>query len=448
MPDRPDYLVSGEDARLIPVVSESNREHRLLSPVLAALAIVPEFAKTLLKRLGLRTGTRTTTRALTEIVFKGNDFKHDRPDGLLIVDTGRQQFRILVEAKTKNADLDADQIVRYLELARANNIDAVLTISNQFTATPSHSPVKVPSRLLKKVELFHTSWSFIETSIDLLLGNESINDSDRILVMRELQRYLKHDSSGISGFTQMNKDWRDVVKSISAGVKLRKGDESLLGTVNAWHQEQKDMCLILSRRLQTPVILKLSRRHFENAEEWEKATTEELLESNCLIAAIEVPDAAAPITVSANLARKTISFSMYVKAPEDRKSTKARTNWLLRQVSGAVDPRLQIRLHYPGRKPHQTFDISALRENIDLASDGGGTVVNHLEIRLFDDLGGRFSGSKTFIESIENSLITFYDQAVVDVKQWQASAPKVVQKPKELDNDQPNLKIRGPGDLH
>lgn len=444
----PDYLASGENARLIPVVSESNREHRLLSPVLAAMAIVPEFAKCILERLDFRAGSRTTTKALTEVVFKGVEKSHNRPDGLLVVDTGRQQFRVLIEAKTKNAELNDEQVTRYVELARDNGIDAVLTISNQFAATPSHSPVKVPARLLKRVKLYHISWSFIQTTLDLLLGDGAITDPDCILVMREVQRYLAHESSGISGFTQMNKEWREVVKSIAGGAKLRKSDEPVLATVKAWHQEQKDMCLILSRRLQTSVALKLPRRHADSSDEWEKATVEELLASNCLDTSIDVPDAAAPIKVRANLARKTITFSIRVKAPEDRKSTKARVNWLLRQLPNASDNRLQLRLHYPGSKPHQTHDLAALRENITVIDESGGVVANHLELRMFDDLGGRFSGTKTFIESLEANLTTFYDQAAVSIKQWQASAPKSVQKPPTDDVSDLSKTTIEPGDLH
>jgi hypothetical protein len=447
---RPDFLKSGEAARLIPVVAESNRENRLLSPVMASLVIVPEFANAVLGRLGVRTGIRTMVQAFTEVVFHGDNFEHDRPDGLLIVDTGRREYKILIEAKAKNADLDVEQVTRYLELARATAIDAVLTISNQFTATPRHSPVQVSGRLLRKVALFHVSWSSLATSVDLLVGNDAIKDADQALVLRELQRYLSHDSAGISGFTQMNREWREVVKAVSAGAHLRKSDEGLLNTVLAWHQEQRDMCLILSRHLQTPVGLKLSKRHREFAEEWVKATIAELLDTRCLSAVIDVPDAAASIQISISLARKTITLSMQTRAPLDRKSTRARTNWLLRQIPHAEDPRLQIRLHYPGRKAPTDFELAALREKPDLVDGDTDNAANNLEVRLFDDLGGRFSGSKTFIEAAESDLITFYDQIVVGIKPWQPAAPKPV-KTEAADPDpepQEPADFPEPGDLH
>lgn len=436
----PDYLEMGQRARLLPVVSESNKENRLIGPVLGALPIIPELAKEMLGQLGVRIGTRSTVRCYTEVVFKKTKDLVDnksRPDGLIVVDSGRSQWRCLVEAKFGGAKIEQEQLERYLEIAnREPTIDAVLTVSNEFAATPRHSPISVSAKLTKKCDLFHLSWSSIATTVDLLLSNEAIDDPDRALVLEELHEYLRHPASSISGFTQMNKEWKDVVKSLVSGAPLSKKDTGVLGVVSSWHQEQKDMCLILSRLVKRSVTLKLPKAHLDSVSAWEVSTTETLLNANRLNTSILVPDAAGQLDVEAVLSRRTVTFGMRVKLPEDKKSSKARVNWLLRQLKDAVDPRLYIRMNFPGRRDPAMLELAALRADPDLLDKHNNIACTTADVLLVDDQGGKFSGSKTFIEQTENALIVFYEQAVVTLKNWQPSAPKPVKHDEDLDDDE------------
>jgi hypothetical protein len=59
--------------------------------------------------------------------------------------------------KTGTAQLQPDQINRYLDWARENRLDGVLTISNQITGSPTDSPVPVDGRKLKNTKLYHLS---------------------------------------------------------------------------------------------------------------------------------------------------------------------------------------------------------------------------------------------------------------------------------------------------
>ena len=52
----------------------------------------------------------------------------------------------------------AEQVNRYLDIAREHGMDAVLTISNQLTSAPDQSPIAVDRRKLRKVALRRLSW--------------------------------------------------------------------------------------------------------------------------------------------------------------------------------------------------------------------------------------------------------------------------------------------------
>ena len=143
--EKPNYVTRGDIARLIPVTADTSREQRALSILLAAFRSVHEFRETMLNSVGVRLGKRASAQAWTEVTFSSDPklSKSDRPDGLLIIDTGRKKWTALIEAKIGNSKIDEDQIKRYIQIAKDNKIDAIITISNEFTALPDHSPIPV-----------------------------------------------------------------------------------------------------------------------------------------------------------------------------------------------------------------------------------------------------------------------------------------------------------------
>jgi hypothetical protein len=151
----PATLKSGEVARLLPVTVDSNKEARAASILLATLSAVRPFREAILDSIGLRSGKRATLGGYTEVVFaKDSAGGKSRPDGLLMLDTGGgKTWSALVEAKIGKAELEPEpeQVERYLALAKASGIDAVITISNQFATIPTHSPVKVFKAAVKGV---------------------------------------------------------------------------------------------------------------------------------------------------------------------------------------------------------------------------------------------------------------------------------------------------------
>ena len=107
---RPDYLIQGEVARLFPVLATTSKEGRTTSIVLACISKIEEFGAELLSTVGKRVGKRSKIETYTEIVFKNEKIQvKDRPDGLIILRSGSNEWRALVEAKVGNAEIAADQ---------------------------------------------------------------------------------------------------------------------------------------------------------------------------------------------------------------------------------------------------------------------------------------------------------------------------------------------------
>jgi hypothetical protein len=425
----PAMIKQGEQARLFPVLADTSREGRIASIFLALLPTIPALAESVLGTTGLRIGKRTRIGTYTEIVLKDASEIGNRPDGLIVVETGKTTWTALVEAKIGKAELDADQVSRYLEAAKANGIDAVITISNQFVARADVSPLSLPKNTLKKAGLFHWSWTWIQTQCDLISYQKEVHDHEQAFLLREFQRLLKHPATGIERFTQMGPHWKEVVQAVATQEVLKRTSAEVEETVNSWFQELRDMSLLLSSHVGQPVTEKIDRNLLGESSARVKQGCRTLTEQSRLFGSFVVPGAASDIEVCADLMRRSIVFSMKLKAPQDRKSTKARVNWLLRMLKDD-DPRLAIRAHWPGRKPPSQKDVSVLRADPEALEEERSDAAPHsFDVLLIDVDAKRFAGRRTFIETLEACSRDFYDLVGQNLRAWQTPPPKPIKTP-------------------
>jgi hypothetical protein len=425
MRDIPNFLTRGERARLFPVLADTSKEGRTASILLACLSNVDEFGRSLLSTVGQRAGPRTKIEAFTEVCFQNQSDKL-RPDGLIVLTTGARQWKAVVEAKVGNVDLELGQVETYLDVARDNEIDALITISNQFAAVPSVHPLQLSSSARRKIELYHWSWMHVLTEASLLLANDDVLDRDQRFMLNEMVRFLTHPSAGVKGFDQMPAAWTELVNSVQAGAAPSSSSPEIRETVGAWHQVIRDLSLTMSRQIGVEVVPKIPREHLRDLDARAKADATRLCGERCLSATLSIPDAAAPIEVSADLRAKSLSVSMRLRAPEERKGTKARVNWLLRQLAQSPADNWHVRLYWPGRSAHTQKTLAGLRENIDQAADERpGMVVSSFDVLLVRDLGARFAQRRNFIAELAITVPQFYDQVGQHLRAWQPTAPRL-----------------------
>ncbi len=422
----PDILQRGERARLFPVLADTSKEGRTLSILLSCIESIHELGQNLLSDLGIRVGTRTKIESYTEVVLsKGSNEKSLRPDGLIIVKSGSKCWTALVEAKVGKNELTSDQLENYLDIAKQNGIDALITISNQFAPLPTQHPVTISANNRKKAQIFHWSWMYILTEAKILIDNKDVADEDQMTILNEMVRFLSHDSTGVKSFDQMPSAWTDAVSAVQAGGSLGTNSPETKEVIGAWHQETRDLSLILSRQLGTNVALKTQRAHLRDPIARTKADAQILSSEKCLQSVLVVPDAASPIEVCADLQTKTISVSMKLKAPADKKSTAARINWVLRQLQKSDDKEVYIRLFWPGRAATTQYSLAQLRDDAKQADDKPNSAVTSLEIALIKNCGTRFGQRKNFIVDLEQAVPEFYEQIGQHLRAWQPPAPKL-----------------------
>lgn len=428
---KPDYLASGERARLIPVLADTSKEGRITSSTLAAFMSVNEFAKGLLDSVGIRLGKTSKVECFTEIVLgKDKSASKIRPDGLIVVTTGKKQWSALVEAKIGKAELQTEQVEAYLDLAREHKIDCVITISNQFAASPTHHPLTVNKTKTRSVSLFHWSWTYLIAEAVMWVKYHGITDPDQAYILEELVRYLQHDSSGVTSFDRMNGTWKDVCSSVQNRITLKKTAQEVIDSVGSWHQFIRNVSLHLSLAIGETTTIFLKKAHRDDPNKRLDDDAAQLANEQKLTAEFDIPDAASRIKLTADVETRSVTACMRVKAPEERATTKGRINWFVSQLKKTTNSDIMVRAIWPSRAPDTIATLSAIREQgIDvLLCDNNALKPTAFEVVLTRDLGAKFKGAKTFIQESEPLLLEFYEQAGQHIKEWVAPPPKIKTK--------------------
>jgi hypothetical protein len=353
-----------------------------------------------------------------------------RPDGLIVVTTGNKKWMALVEAKIGKAELQPDQVEAYLDLAKEHKIDAVITLSNQFAATPTHHPLTFKKTKTRNVGLFHWSWTYLIAEAVMWVKYHGVTDPDQAYILEELVRYLKHDSSSVLSFDRMNSGWKDVCTSVQNRIPLKKSSTEVQESVGSWHQFVRNVTLHLSLSLGENVSVFLKKVHHDDAAKRLDDDVNQLVNDQTLMAEFDIPDAASRIKLVADVETRAVTASMRLKAPEERATTKGRIKWFIGQLKKSNHPDIAIKAIWPSRAPDTYALLSKIREDgIEaLMCDNSSLKPVAFEIILTRDLGAKFKGAKTFIELSEPVLIEFYEHAGQHLKEWVAPPPKIKTK--------------------
>jgi len=433
-----------QPARLIPtsgISGQDEAERRATSALLSVIGAVREFGAVIVRPLGAPAGH---IDSYIEVPFKLGD-REVIPDGILQTARGSRAWTAVIEVKTGSAELRHDQIESYLDLAREQGFDVVLTISNQIAPAPGVHPVTVDKRKLRKVALAHLSWAEILTFAVTQRVHRGVSDPDQAWILGELIRYLEHPKSGALDFADMGTAWVPTREAVLAGT-LRAGDQGLAQVVSRWEQLLRFAALRLGRELGAQVHVVLSRKESADPSLLLAAQAQSLVTNGTLTGELRISDTVAPLGVTADLRAGRVTVSVDIDAPrEGRPAT--RVNWLLRQLSEAPD-NVRIDAFANGSRGSTSELLHAVRANPKVLIEDPTHELRMFRISAMSPMGTkRLTGRGSFIDSVLATIDGFYAQVLQQVRSWTPHAPQLPKSGKTAAEEAGLDLAPPPGDL-
>jgi hypothetical protein len=345
---------------------------------------------------------------------------------------GTKTSTALVEVETGTNELATEQLENYLDIAREQDFQAVITISNEVPAVAGQHPTEIDKRKTRKVDLHHLSWTQVLSEAVMQKEHRGVADADQAWILGELIRYLEHPRSGALEFEDMGASWVPVREAVSAGT-LRVTDKGAPEVAARFDALLRYAGLRLGRRLGTDVTPGLSRKELTDPSLRAQALISSLGASGTLEGSIRIPGTVGPLVVTADLRAGKVTCHVEVDAPrEGRPAT--RVNWLLRQLRDAPEAvRVEaFTLHTRGAGAAELLrDVRA--DPAVLVTDPKKELRAY-RIALTSPMGTkRGRGRGSFIDAVLAAIDGFYADVVQQLKAWTAAPPRM----REVADEQP-----------
>ncbi|MFB9315828.1 TerD family protein [Nocardioides plantarum] len=402
-----------QTARLFPVAgigSGEEQERRATSALLAVMTMVREFGGALTTKCGAPRGVIT---AYVEVPF-GQDEEAYRPDGVIQVTRGQKQWTALVEVKTSNGRLNAEQIDHYVEIARTRGYDAVITISNELAGGDADHPVVIDRRKLRKVSLHHLSWDQVRAQALLTARHRGVADATQGKVLEEFIRYMSHARSGMGGLGDMGPSWVKVRDAVKA--KTARASDKATGDISARYDELvQHLAHHMSALLGVEVQALVPRETPDHA-----SRRQQLADSGLLFGRLKVPGAVDVIVVGADLRSDKATATVSVQAPRGDTRPLTRVNWLLRQLPEQAKDSIRIEAHLAGPRAGSTAALlGKAREDPACLLPDDQREIKSFTVSFELPLGAkRAAGTGTLIGSVKSATTTFYADVVQHIQPW------------------------------
>jgi hypothetical protein len=423
-------MAEWQRARLIPVSgigSEQEAETRATSALLAVIEAVRDLSTGMSAPLGASKAQKAEVRCYTEVPFKlGAGKNASRPDGLVQITYGKSTWTALIEVKTGTATLDADQLNGYWDIAREQNFDAVVTISNEIAPSKDAHPTEgLKVRANSRVKVHHYSWTALLSMCEVIRDHRGVDDPDQAWILGELIRYLRHPNSGATAFDDMGPDWV-AVRDAARDNGLRKSDPAVRDIAQRWDQLLRFAALRLEADIGESVTQQLPSAQREVSKRLQHLV-EQVVTSGRLDGVLRIPNTVGDLELSVDLRARRITAAVTVPAPDDR-GGRARCTWLASQLDADVDRRLVVEAYARNARTATTATLEQIRDDKDCLLGEDKKDPAKFRLVLTREMGvARRTGrtSPGFIDSVLALITDFYGTVIQDLTAWTPRAPKI-----------------------
>lgn len=404
-------VLEEKTARLFPL-GQTKDENQTTSIFLASLSAVKEYREYLLSEIGVNkiSNRNVNLHVFTEIY---DNSQEARPDGLLVLTSGKNnpviEWACFIESKVGNKPIDVTQIERYIDFAKEIGVKSIISISNEITAEPSTIPYE--TKKARSFDLFHWSWAYLKVMSTRLLRTDSVEDEDHVYILSELRRYFDAHPN-VNNFTNMGNEWKNAAQIIHEARSDKLPKDAVDVVVRAYAQEEKDISLQLTDW--TPHYIHL----FLKKDEDRHTTLRDELHANQTLTSTYTlnGEKKRKFEVEIDFIQKAVTCKCQTTISKGK--AQAQTTALLSLLDPAgISDDIKVEAVYQRNKREGVFlaDLYHCREHhkpYPILNKEYGDEIKYFEILRRKELGRNFTGTRTFIDNLEEFTEAFLNQVV------------------------------------
>lgn len=388
--------------RLTPHFKKSERT--LLSVFMRLLELVPSIRGEFLADCGFGAGKTANYQSFMEVSYPSTKLPEGRPDGLIHCQRGSTNWSAFIEAKCDKSLIRPDQIQAYAELASSLDVDAVISISNEFAREPSELPYHVAQNKRKKREIYHFSWSDLRNRLELILHEGRLTELENG-ILEDCLSYFWGAASGVSAYDAMPQEWSDFVQSSGVGVGFNSKTLGITEIIHGWHQERRDLRSKLMKVALGPVRLAHPLGTKATFDEILVNDRKKLAESYELDADFRFKDSKSSLRVLCELQDRKTTISIDLALPSG-KAAKGTISWLAKQLTDVPTPKTSLLFDWRGRGNQRGLLLQEFIANPEAAlSESKDAPKKVTLIRQVHDVR-RFKSRKFFVADLEATAIS------------------------------------------
>jgi hypothetical protein len=378
-------------------------ERRLLSVFMCLLDLSPAVRGHFLDLCGFRGAKTSNYKTLMEVSYKGSKFSEIRPDGLLACKRGATTWSAYIEAKAEKMQIRPEQIQSYLELAKLTDVDAIITISNEFARIPSELPYHMDSKKVGSKQVLHFAWADIRTVLELAKENLEL-ETIEVGILKECLRYFWDEKSGITTYDRMPEKWPAFVEASSTALGLNTNVKGLSEVIYGWEQERRDLCSKLTRDAGTPVEIRHLAGIRASVDERAKVDKTQLATNYTLGTKYFYKQSKLTLELLVDLRACRMTAALELPIPAD-KGAKALTTWCSKILQDFPEKDALICFDWPGKDSDVSLSMGAFLTEPTMVSDGKKTPPRGVKVLTSRHGVRNFKSRKKFILDIEDMTL-------------------------------------------
>jgi hypothetical protein len=416
--------------RLFPTIrigSVAEAEVRATAALLATLRAVSEFGRVLVKLAG---GPAGKPDCYTEVPYEDRSQVPPvtlRPDGLLVVTRAGKTWRCLLEVKVGNSPIEREQVEKYLQLAKQENVSALITISNEAAINGGPPITGLNKALVKGLTVVHLSWERLLSEARLLRGQDRVEDEDQQWILDEWIQYVSDASSKIIDPPSLGPRFSDLLAAAKEG-NLAGAALAVKDVCGYWDGFLQKVADRLRADLHVDVSAAMTTAERQDNELRLRNLQSTAIGEGRLTGGLKVKNAASEITIDVLLSAKAVRFGIEVKAPSEGRQL-TRLKWMTRQLAKAPPEALlhvqwEKKLKSQARMAEALVDVACLTRDVTLQSIPAEAVPRSFSIEWTQDLQ-KGKGKAVVLDGIMADLEKFYALVVEGIVAFVPRAPKL-----------------------